>query len=185
MALIAAITASVVPRQVDGGGGDDITTSGKRKTVLAVTVPGRPPYAVLMPKLKHPRGRGDIAGAGLPALVSETDPNDVEILWDELPSALDQVGQRISDGLAASNAQAEELERGHHGTRSRRRSPRARRRCRPPTHPAGPGIPPGAAQEMMAQSAKQALRFIQDPKMRKMMIEQYRAAGIEIDDADA
>ena len=62
----------------------------------------------------------------------------------------------------------------------------------PPPMPAGPPTPPapgipqqGAAQEMMAQSAKQALRFVQDPKMRKMMIEQYRAAGIEIDDPDA
>ena len=84
MALIAAITASVVPRQVDGAAATTSTTSGKRKTVLAVTVPGKPPYAVLMPKLKHPRRRGDIAGAGLPALVWTTDPNDVEILWDEL-----------------------------------------------------------------------------------------------------
>jgi hypothetical protein len=171
VALVSAITASVVPRQPDGGGGTDITTSGKRKTVLAVNVPGRDPYAVLMQKLKHPRMRADVAGSGLPALVSNTDPNDVEILWEELPSALDQVGQRISDSLAASGAEAEVLERGM---------------MNQVQEAIAKGTPPmpqqGAAQEMMIQSAKQALRFVQDPAMRKMMIEQYRAAGIEIED---
>jgi hypothetical protein len=186
VALVSAITASVVQRQPEGGGGSDITTSGKRKTVLAVTVPGSPPYAVLMPKLKHPRMRADVAGSGLPALVSTTDANDVEILWEELPSVLDQVGQRISDSLAASGAQAEELERGmmEQVQEAIAKGPPPMPSVQPT--PPAPGMPQqGAAQEMMIQSAKQALRFVQDPAMRKMMIEQYRAAGIEIDDADS
>jgi hypothetical protein len=141
VALVSAITASVVPRQPDGGGGTDITTSGKRKTVLAVNVPGRDPYAVLMRKLKHPRMRADVAGSGLPALVSNTDPNDVEILWEELPPVLDQVGQRISDSLAASAAEAEVLERG------------------------------------MMDQVQEAIAKGPPPMP-------YRAAGIEIDDAD-
>lgn len=185
VALVSAITASVVPRQPDGGGGTDITTSGKRKTVLAVNVPGREPYAVLMPKLKHPRMRADVARSGLPALVSDTDANDVEILWDQLPSVLDQVGQRMSDSLAASGAQAAELERGmmEQVQEAIAKGPPPMPSV-PPTPPA-PGMPQqGAAHDMLIQSAKQALRFVQDPAMRKMMIEQYRAAGIEIDDAD-
>ena len=172
VAVISAITASVRQRNPDGAGGSDLTTSGKRKTVLSVTVPGKPPYAVLMPKLKHPRGRADVAHAGLPALVSETDPNDVEILWDELAPVMDQVGQRISDSLAASNAQAAELEQGIVD-----QVQQAIAKGPPPAMPQR-----NVAQDMMAQSAKQALRLVQDPKMRKMMIEQYRAAGIEIDD---
>jgi len=174
VALVSAITASVVPRQADGGGGTDITTSGKRKTVLAVTVPGRPPYAVLMPKLKHPRMRADVARSGLPALVSNTDPNDVEILWEELPSVMDQVGRRMSDSFAASQAQAAELESGmmQHVQEAIAKGP--------------PAMPQqNVAHDMLIQSAKQALQFVQDPAMRKMMIEQYRAAGIEIDDADS
>ena len=174
VALVSAITASVVPRQADGGGGTDITTSGKRKTVLAVTVPGSPPYAVLMPKLKHPRMRADVAGSGLPALVSNTDPNDVEILWEELPSVMDQVSRRMSDSFAASQAQAAELESGM---------------MQQVQEAIAEGPPPmpqqNVAHDMVIQSAKQALRFVQDPAMRKMMIEQYRAAGIEIDDTDS
>jgi hypothetical protein len=175
VALVSAITASVVPRQADGGGGTDLTTTGKRKTVLAVTVPGSPPYAVLMPKLKRPPGHADVARSGLPALVSIGDPNDVEILWDELPSVLDQVGQRMSDSLAASNAQADELERGMMDQVQQAIAKG------PPPMPAVPDM----GHDMLIQSAKQALRFVHDPAMRKMMIEQYRAAGIEIDDADS
>jgi hypothetical protein len=129
-----------------------------------------------MPKLNHPRGRADVAHAGLPALVSETDPNDVEILWDEMAPVVDQVGQRISDNLAASNAQAAELEQG---IMDQVQQAIAKG---PPPMPAMPQQ--NVARDMMAQSARQALRMVQDPKMRRMMIEQYRAAGIEIDDAD-
>jgi hypothetical protein len=174
VAVVSAVTASVRQRNPDGSGGSDLTTSGKRKTVLAVTVPGRPPYAVLMRKMNHPRGRADVAHAGLPALVSESDPNEVEILWDEMTPVMDQVGQRIADTLAASNAQAAELEQGIMD-----QVQQAITQGPPPAMPQQ-----NVAQEMMARSAKQALRLVQDPKMRRMMIEQYRAAGIEIDDAD-
>jgi hypothetical protein len=39
--------------------------------------------------------------------------------------------------------------------------------------------------KMAAESAKTALSMIQDPAQRKMIIEQYRAAGIQIDDDGA
>ena len=34
--------------------------------------------------------------------------------------------------------------------------------------------------KLAADSARRALQYVQPPAMRKMMIEQYRAAGIEI-----
>ena len=33
---------------------------------------------------------------------------------------------------------------------------------------------------LAADSAKRALQYVQDPAMRKMLIDQYRAAGIDI-----
>jgi hypothetical protein len=37
---------------------------------------------------------------------------------------------------------------------------------------------------MMVQNAKRALAYVQDPAMRETLIKQYRAAGIDIDEAD-
>ena len=34
--------------------------------------------------------------------------------------------------------------------------------------------------KLAADSARQALQYVKDPAMRKTMIDQYRAAGIEI-----
>ena len=58
-------------------------STGRRKAVLSVNVPGQAPYAVLQRKFKRPRG---MAGLIVPALVSSSDPTDVEVLWDELAS---------------------------------------------------------------------------------------------------
>jgi hypothetical protein len=58
-------------------------STGRRKAVLSVNVPGRPPYAVFRRKFNRPRG---MAGLIVPALVSSSDPTDVEVLWDELAS---------------------------------------------------------------------------------------------------
>jgi hypothetical protein len=63
-------------------------STGKRKAVLSVNVPGHAPYAVLQRKFKRPRG---MAGLIVPALVSLSDPTDVEVLWDEL-SPMRQLG---------------------------------------------------------------------------------------------
>jgi hypothetical protein len=53
------------------------------------------------------------------------------------------------------------------------------------TNPAAPGAPlAGPAAEMMTENAKRALAYVTDPAMREMLIKQYRAAGIQIDDAD-
>ena len=66
-------------------------STGKRKAVLSVNVPGQAPYALLRRKFKRPRG---MAGLIVPALVSSSDPTDVEALWDELGS-MRQLGQRV------------------------------------------------------------------------------------------
>jgi hypothetical protein len=34
--------------------------------------------------------------------------------------------------------------------------------------------------QIAAESAKRALQYVQDPAMRKMLIDQYRAAGIDV-----
>ena len=39
---------------------------------------------------------------------------------------------------------------------------------------------PQQTPEALRDSARQALQYAQDPSMRKMMIAQYRAAGIDI-----
>jgi hypothetical protein len=87
---VAAITATVRsdasssehnPRQ-------EQVSTGRRKAVLSVNVPGRPPYALLQRRFKRPRG---MAGLVVPALVSSSDPTDIEVLWDELPSMNQQL----------------------------------------------------------------------------------------------
>jgi hypothetical protein len=60
-----------------------LVSTGKRKAVLSVNVPGQPPYAVFHRKFRRPRG---MAGLIVPAVVSSSDPTDVEVLWDELAS---------------------------------------------------------------------------------------------------
>jgi hypothetical protein len=35
-------------------------------------------------------------------------------------------------------------------------------------------------QQLAADSARRALQYVQEPKMRKLLIDQYRAAGIDI-----
>lgn len=177
---ISTTTASLV-QDLDTGPSRP-TSEGKRKAVLSVSVPGREPYAVFERKFKRPRKRGDVAGAGLPALVSVTDPNDVEILWDELPSIEDQVGQRIADGLAASQAEQQQLQQGMSEAIEQAIA------AGPPQSLPTPGAPPAGGQlppamrEMMAQNAKQALAMVKDPAQRKMLLDSYRAAGIEIDE---
>ena len=64
-------------------------STGRRKAVLSVNVPGQAPYALLERRFKRPRG---MAGLIVPALVSSSDPTDVEVLWDEFSSMPHQLG---------------------------------------------------------------------------------------------
>jgi hypothetical protein len=195
---ISTIIASLYSTGIDGSGPSSTQTTGKRRAVLAVNVPGMAPYAVFKRKFHRPRDQGDVAGAGLPALVSSNDPTDIEILWKELPSLKSQIGQRISDGLNAAQAgMREEQEMQRQMTDAVQAAGAAPPGAAPPS-PAPPGAAPPAAtpaagaaagamlgpkmQKTMEKNAKQALKFVQDPAQRKMLIDQYRAMGISIDE---
>jgi hypothetical protein len=180
---------------------------GKHDAVLAVNIPGRPPYAVFKHKFKHPRGKSSATGAGLPALVSSSDPADVEILWDELMSVKDQARQTAAEAMQATQSRMAEATAQMAGAFQPGGPVPPRATAQPPaappvmppaaTPPVFPGTPPspGVApmppgvpqmpanmQAMMAQNARAALAMVQDPAARAMLIAQYRAAGIEIDD---
>jgi hypothetical protein len=58
-------------------------STGGRKAVLSVNIPGQAPYALFRRRFKRPLG---VTGLIVPALVSSSDPTDVEVLWDELAS---------------------------------------------------------------------------------------------------
>jgi hypothetical protein len=184
---VAVITTAMVSlhSDADGGGPSRVDGSGTHRAVLAVNVPGRPPYAVFVRKFKQPRNRGDVAGAGLPALVSAADPNDVEILWDEMPSVENQLGQRIADRMQEAQAglqqdavmqqqMMEAVQRASAASPDLNAAPVA----------AAMGQMPPEMKAMMAQNAKLALQMVKDPAQRQMLIEQYRIAGIPIDDLD-
>jgi hypothetical protein len=154
-----------------------MSSFGKRKAVLAVNIPGMAPYAVIESKFKAPRGKGDYAGAGLPALVSTTDPTDIEILWDEVPSLESQIEQRMSDAMQGQGALMEQARQMQEQMMEAAQNAG--------TNATAPGAPmAGPAAQMMAQNAKRALAYVTDPAMREMLIKQYRAAGIQIDEGD-
>ena len=171
--------------QPDGTGGHKFRTRhGKHDCVLAVNVPGSEPYAVYKPNFKHKGGKGIALGAGLPALVSSSDPSDIEILWDELPSVKEQAQETMAeatgvmqDRMAAATQQM--------NAAMQQVSP-------PPAPPPGganaPQVPaetPGVSpqmKEMMLKNAKMAISAAPNDQMRQMIIEQYRLAGIPIDE---
>jgi hypothetical protein len=103
-------------------------------------------------------------------------------MWDEVPSLGSQIETRMSDSLArASQATAMEEQitgtLGQAGADAQGAIPAS-------------GAPAAAAalapqmQQLAADSAKRALQFVQDPAQRQMLIEQYRAAGIVLDEDD-
>ncbi len=136
------------------GRGERVTMTGTSAAVLSVNIPGRSPYAVFHRKFKLPRGRVELTGAGLPALVDIGDPNDVTILWDELPAAVNQVQQRMTDAMARAQAAPQTM----------------------------PQYADPAFQQTMVEGARRALAQITDPAQRKAMIDGYRAAGINVED---
>jgi hypothetical protein len=162
-------------------GGHGVTMERNSAAVLAVNVPGRSPYAVFARKFKFPHLQADVAGAGLPALVSESDPNEVEVLWDELPSLGSQLATRMSDSLARASqvpAMQEQITGalGQAGTDSQGAIPASGAAA---LDALGPQM-----RQLAADNAKRALQFVQDPAQRQMLIEQYRAAGIVLDEGD-
>jgi hypothetical protein len=161
--LIATIRGRrrILGDDAQGGGPthDQITYKRPSAAVLAVNVPGRAPYAVYASKFKCEVDLLEPLWMPLPALVSAGEPGVVEILWDEVPSHETQ----LADRMAAS-----------HATQQARVSQADDIRAQ---------IDAGMAPQMRqlaADNAKRALQYVQDPKMRKMLIDQYRAAGIDV-----
>lgn len=56
---------------------------GKHETVLSVRPHGQDPYTVYLPKWDHKKGKATVV-YGMPALVSDGDPNEVEVQWAEM-----------------------------------------------------------------------------------------------------
>lgn len=149
---------------------------GTHAAVLAVNIPGRAPYAVFKQRFEHPHGKGSLMGAGLPALVSSSDPSDVEVLWDKMLSIREQDRQTRNTALSDANERVARFEARM--TEVSSGPPPA-----PPVAAGSLGTPqiPAQAREMMIKDAKLALQSV-PPAMRESLIEQYRMAGITIDE---
>jgi hypothetical protein len=81
---VAAITATVQTLESPTGhtpAHKKQVSTGRRKAVLSVNIPGQAPYALFRRRFKRPLG---FTGLIVPALVSSSDPSDVDVLWDEL-----------------------------------------------------------------------------------------------------
>jgi hypothetical protein len=166
------------------GAGHGVTVERNSAAVLAVNVPGKSPYAVFARKFKFPHLQADVTGGGLPALVSESDPNDIEVLWDEVPSGESQIAARMSESMARTSP-ATAMEDQISGALGQISG--ALGQAQGATPASGAGALGGVAaqmQQLAAENAKRTLQFVQDPAQRQMLIEQYRAAGIVLDEGD-
>lgn len=162
----------------DGAAFAFITYDRPSAAVLAVNIPGRPPYAVYASKFKVPKDRDERLHAPLPALVAANDPTDVHVLWEELPA---RPPEQTVGWMSLARSVAQMRKGGVVGHLDVGIG-----------QPAGDQQPqtPAATGEMTPQlrrqataRAKRTLKFVRDPAMRKTLIEQYRAAGIELDES--
>jgi len=139
---------------------DQVTYARDSAAVLAVNVPGRAPYALHVRRFKCAVDLLEPLWMPLPALVSAVDRTDVEILWNEVPGHEAQLMDRVAGSRAAADARAAQVDAF-----------------------AGQVLPdPSQMQRLAAESARRALQYVQDPAMRKMLTDQYRAAGIDLGD---
>jgi hypothetical protein len=187
-----AILVSATATSLKDEDGDDMTkVSGTHHAVLAVTVPGRDPYAVYKPKFKIPNRMLGITGGGVPALVSSSDPTDVAIEWDTLGSFTDQLGARMAESMGAASATQADVMAAHQqrlaaamqNVPGAGAAPAAGATAAPGAMPAS-GLTP-EMKKMMADNAKLALSSVTDPAMRQMLIDQYKLAGIPVEDLEA
>jgi hypothetical protein len=203
----AVVLIATVRGRMDIGSSDagpsttEITVHRNSEAVLAVNVPGRSPYAVFVRKFKFPRRQSDISGGGLPALVSATDPNDVEVQWADVASVATQLADRMSASMsAAQDRMARQQSFGAQimAAMPPRQSPEPVGPP-PPYPPAGPAAtvyPPGGAmpsagtgfaalapqmREMMIDNLRRTLRYVADPAQRQMILDQYRTLGVDVD----
>jgi len=142
-------------------GGHGVTVERNSAAVLAVNVPGRAPYAVFARKFKFPHLQADVARAGLPALVSESDPNEVEVLWDEVPSLGSQIATRMSDAQARASQQTTAMQEQMKAALEQ--SGTDSQGSMPASGAAAPGALPQQMRQLAADNAKRTLQFVQDP----------------------
>ena len=182
--VLIATTAASINHHDHTDGANAVTTVGEHPAVLAVNVPGRAPYAVYMPRFNRPRHRDDVGHGGIPALVSLTDPDDVEVLWDEMPTIETQLNEQVAGQMqGVESTMAEWMAAGQRNLEALH-TPGATEATPPPASAADPlAQMPEDMKAMMVENARVALRMVRDPAQRKMLIEQYRAAGIPIDDS--
>jgi hypothetical protein len=248
--LRAVVLVATIRGRMEIGGSDpgpsttEITVHRASEAVLAVNVPGRPPYAVFVRRFKFPRRQSDLTGGGLPALVSAIDPSDVEVQWDDVPSVAAQLADRMSASMSAAQDRmarqqsfgaqimaamyqqpgtgsastgaphsptsgAEPPDPGMDSppvpsTAAQSSASDADEPAYPPAGPAAAAYPGRAAspmafaaavpmagaglaalapqmREMMIDNLRRTLRYVSDPAQRRMILDQYRALGVDID----
>lgn len=206
--LISTVRGRLAPGGSDSGtNGTGVTLHRGSEAVLSVHVPGRAPYAVFVPRFKVPHGHGPIPG-GLPALVSATDARDIEIRWDESPTLAEHVATRIAESTQQSNAQfadlrqqflaatqqataayqpgaapagAQEAGAAQPGvTPSGMPQPGMPQPGMVPAGMMGPGMVPPQVREMVVNNLRASLRHVTNPAQRQMILDQYRATGLDI-----
>lgn len=185
---VRAVIVIVAMRGAMGGasgpdliGSSEVSFQLRNAAVVSVNVPGRAAYAVYLRRFRFPRkARTDYTGAGYPALVSESDPNDVEVLWDEVPSVGSQLSDRIASSMAAAESRRAAMTEQWQAALGQAGADAAGGGISPEGGGAFAGAISPEMRKLAAESARRALQYVQDPGMRKTMIEQYRAAGIEI-----
>jgi hypothetical protein len=164
------------------------TSRGTHDTVLSVHLPGQEPYAVYKEKLKHPRTSGLPRGVGIPALVSQSDPTDIELDWKGAEAAGQaQLGQRMQ-AASEKMQQAQQMMSGQQVGGQLGEPQQALAKATEDANKQGPpaGMPTASQidpqmRQMMIQNAKMAFANT-PPQMRELLIQQYRSAGIDFDD---
>jgi hypothetical protein len=153
----------------------------KHDAVLSVNVPGRPAYAVFVHDLKQPIDGGDAVDGGFPALVSLSDPNDVEVLWQDAPSMTSQITETMNSATDEMAAKEQMLltARTQMATGMQPGAAPPFEFRPPPPIPTGPAVNP-MMQAMMAQNAQMMLNMATDPAQRALLVQQYRLAGIPL-----
>ncbi len=101
-------------------------------------------------------------------------------LWDEVPSVESQVSDRIASSMALAESRRAAMTEQWQEALAQAGGDAAGGGMSPEGGAALAGAMGPEMRKLAADSARQALQYVQDPAMRKTMIEQYRAAGIEI-----
>ncbi|MEO5919739.1 MAG: hypothetical protein ABIQ01_01210 [Pseudolysinimonas sp.] len=176
-----AMIATVRGRYAMSGGDNfqatrsSVTLTRDSAAVLSVAIPGEQPYAVYLPKFKEPASRLAVPGEPMPALVSATDRQDVEIIWSEMAGLGDQIAARIADSASGNDQMFAAMNHEVETATAQAASTAA------PMAGMGTGMGmSGDARQVMVDNLKRSLMSIPDPAMRQQVINQYRAMGIDM-----